>query len=53
MDPYEGFDNKDSYGHLLQKFSWLNQPLGELMGQHLQTFDMSNIVKEFMDKARQ
>ena len=65
MDPYEGFDSTDSYGHLLQKVSWLIQPLGELMGNHLhtlaeyppvqggKTFDMSNVVQEFMDKARQ
>ena len=65
MDPFESYDSKDSYGHLLQKVSWLIQPMGELMGQHLQSlaqyppvqggksFDMSNIVQEFIDKARQ
>ncbi len=65
MDPYESYDNKDSYGHLLQKNSWLIQPLGELMSQHLQTlaqfppvqggksFDMSNVVQEFINKAKQ
>ncbi|MBT1065484.1 arylsulfatase [Bowmanella sp. Y26] len=65
MDPFESYDNSDSYGHLMQKVSWLLQPLGELMGQHLQTlaeyppvqggksFDMSNVVKEFIDKPRQ
>ena len=65
MDPFESYDNSDSYGHLLQKVSWLIQPMGELMGKHLQTlkdyppvqggksFDMSNIVKEFIDKPRQ
>ena len=26
MDPYESYDNKDSYGHLLQKVYWLIQP---------------------------
>ncbi|BHH82745.1 arylsulfatase [Desulforhopalus sp. 52FAK] len=65
MDPYEGYDNKDSYGHLLQKVSWLMQPMGELMGAHLKTlaefppvqggksFDMSNVVDEFISKGRQ
>ena len=64
-DPYESFDNTDSYGHLMQKVSWLIQPMGELMGQHLQTlaeyppvqggktFDMSNVVEEFINKPRQ
>jgi len=33
----ESYDNKDSYGHLMQKVSWLIQPVGELMQTHLQT----------------
>ncbi len=37
MDPFETFDNSDSYGHLLQKVSWLIQPMGELMEEHLKT----------------
>ena len=65
MDPYEYYDSSDSFGHLLQKVSWLMQPMGELMGQHLQTlaeyppvqggktFDMSNVVDEFINKPRQ
>jgi arylsulfatase len=65
MDPFETFDNKDSYGHLLQKVSWLMQPMGELMQGHLKTlaeyppvqggktFDMSNVVQDFMSKAPQ
>ncbi|MCH4822302.1 arylsulfatase [Gramella lutea] len=65
MDPYESYDSTDAYGHLMQKVSWLIQPMGELMGQHLQTlaeyppvqggksFDMSNVVDEFINKARQ
>jgi len=65
MDPFESYDNKDSYGHLLQKVSWLIQPMGELMQAHLKTlaeyppvqggasFDMSNVVQEFINKARQ
>ena len=65
MDPYESYDNKDSYGHLLQKVSWLMAPMGELMNAHLKsladyppvqggkTFDMSNVVEEFIKKARQ
>ncbi len=65
MDPFESYDNSDSYGHLMQKVSWLIQPMGELMGQHLQSlakyppvqggksFDMSNVVEEFINKGKQ
>lgn len=65
MDPFESYDNRDSYGHLMQKVSWLIQPMGELMEQHLKTlaqyppvqggksFDMSNVVEEFIRKAKQ
>jgi arylsulfatase len=65
MDPFESFDNSDSYGHLLQKVSWLIQPMGELMTEHLKTlsqyppvqggktFDMSNVVEEFINKGKQ
>ncbi|MBI1248628.1 sulfatase-like hydrolase/transferase [bacterium] len=65
MDPYESYDNKDSYGHLLQKVSWLMAPMGELMGNHLATlkkyppvqggksFDMSNVVEQFINKGHE
>jgi arylsulfatase A-like enzyme len=65
MDPFESYDSKDSYGHLMQKVSWLMEPMGELMQEHLKTlaeyppvqggksFDMSNVVKEFIDKSVQ
>ncbi|WP_186756021.1 arylsulfatase [Echinicola salinicaeni] len=65
MDPFESFDNKDSYGHLMQKVSWLIQPMGTLMGEHLQSlaeyppvqggksFDMSNVVDDFIKKGHQ
>lgn len=65
MDPFESYDNKDSYGHLMQKVSWLLQPMGVLMQQHLQSlaeyppvqggksFDMSNVVEEFIKKSKQ
>ena len=64
-DPYESYDSSDSYGHLMQKVSWLIQPMGQLMGKHLQSlaeyppvqggtsFDMSNVVEDFMNKAVQ
>ncbi|MFN2125808.1 MAG: arylsulfatase [Candidatus Promineifilaceae bacterium] len=63
MDPFESYDNKDSYGHLMQKVSWLMQPMGRLMAAHLQSlaeyppvqggksFDMSNVVEEFVKKG--
>ncbi|MFV0378822.1 MAG: hypothetical protein ACK5JD_16150, partial [Mangrovibacterium sp.] len=65
MDPFESYDNKDSEGHLMQKVSWLLQPMGELMNAHLKTlaecppvqggksFDMSNVVQEFINKSKQ
>lgn len=65
MDPFESYDSNDSYGHLMQKVYWLIQPAGELMGEHLKTlaefppvqygktFDMSNIVEQFVKKAKQ
>jgi hypothetical protein len=63
MDPFESYDNKDSYGHLLQKVSWLTGPMGKLMNAHLKTladyppvqggksFDMSNVVQQFMSRG--
>lgn len=65
MDPFESYDNSDSYGHLLQKVSWLIQPMSALMQEHLKTlsayppvqggasFDMSNIVKEYLEAGNQ
>lgn len=65
MDPFETYDSSDSYGHLLQKVSWIFAPMGELMVHHLKTlaefppvqggktFDMSNVVEEFIKKVRQ
>ena len=65
MDPYESYDDKDSYGHLMQKVSWLMSPMGEVMQAHLESlakyppvqggksFDMSNVIQEFIKKAKQ
>ena len=65
LDPFESYDTSDSYGHLLQKVSWLVGPMGELMKQHLTTlaqyppvqggksFDMSNVVEQFINKAHE
>lgn len=65
MDPLESYSDKESYGHLMQKVSWLMAPMGELMGAHLKTlaeyppvqggksFDMSNIIEDFMKKGAQ
>ncbi|UES58997.1 sulfatase-like hydrolase/transferase [Roseibium aggregatum] len=64
-DPFESYDSTDGYGHLMQKVSWLIQPMGVLMGQHLQSladyppvqggasFNMSNIVEDFLSKGMQ
>ena len=63
-DPFESYDTTDSYGHLVQRNSWLFQPTMELITAHLKTlaeyppvqggasFDVSNIVQEFL-KSRQ
>lgn len=64
-DPFESYDSTDSYGHLAQKMSWLFEPISDLIENHLQTlakyppvqggasFDMSNIVAEFLQRMRQ
>ncbi len=64
-DPFESYDSVDSYGHLAQKVSWLMQPIAAQMREHLQTlaeyppvqggtsFNMSNIVQEFLEKSNQ
>jgi len=65
LDPFESYDSKDSYGHLIQKASWLIQPMGEVIRRHLMTlqsyppvqggksFDMSNLVEQFLEKSAQ
>lgn len=65
MDPFESYDTTDAYGHLLQKVSWLLQPMGQLVQAHLKTlidyppvqggksFDMSNAVSEVLSKGNQ
>jgi arylsulfatase len=64
-DPFESYDSKDSYGHLAQRVSWLFEPMMELVDGHLKTlaqyppvqggtsFDMSNVVQEFLRRSRQ
>ncbi len=64
MDPFESYSSTDSNGHLLQKVSWLFQPMAQLIGAHLKTlvdyppvqggksFDMSNVVSETLRKGR-
>ena len=37
LDAFESYDSKDSYSHLIQKVSWLIQPMGELMATHLKS----------------
>jgi len=65
MDPFESYDNEDSYGHLLQKMSWLMGPMSERLQAHLKTlaeyppvqgaksFDMSNVVEDYLKSASQ
>ncbi|MBB5352274.1 arylsulfatase [Haloferula luteola] len=65
MDPFESYSSTDAYGHLMQKVSWLMQPMGVLMQEHLKSlaeyppvqggksFDMSNVVQEFINKSAQ
>jgi arylsulfatase len=65
MDPFESYDSVDAYGHLLQKVSWLVAPMREMMTEHLKTlaeyppvqggktFDMSNVVEQFLTSGQQ
>ena len=65
MDPFVSFVIIYFYGYFLQKVSWLMQSMGELMKNHLKilaefppvqagkSFDMSNVVQEFMNKSVQ
>jgi arylsulfatase A-like enzyme len=64
-DPLESYDSKDSFGHLAQRVSWLFQPMSELLEAHLKTlaeyppvqggtsFDLSNVVQEFLRRSKQ
>jgi hypothetical protein len=36
-DPFESYASKAPYGHLLREVSWLMQPMGVLMREHLKT----------------
>ncbi|MFC3614972.1 arylsulfatase, partial [Lutimaribacter marinistellae] len=36
-DPYESYDDISAQAHLLQKISWLFQPMNVLMAEHLQS----------------
>ena len=63
-DPFESYDTTDSFGHLGQKVSWIFEPMTELLEAHLKTlaqyppvqggtsFDLSNVVGDFLEKAR-
>ncbi|SEB24674.1 arylsulfatase [Variovorax sp. YR216] len=63
-DPFESYASKDSYGHLVQKNSWISGPMGELIGAHLKTlaeyppvqtaksFDRSNLVQDFLQNFK-
>ncbi|MFJ3054101.1 arylsulfatase [Pseudomonas nitroreducens] len=63
-DPFESYDSKDSYGHLIQKSSWIAGPMGELVSAHLKTlidyppvqsprsFDRSNLVQETLQAQK-
>lgn len=65
MDPFESYDTPDSYGHLMQKVSWMMNPLGKRMNEHIKTlmdyppvqggksFDMSNVIEQVMKKGNQ
>ncbi|MDJ0675657.1 MAG: arylsulfatase [Calothrix sp. MO_167.B42] len=58
MDPFESYDTTDAYGHLLQKVSWLFQPMSEQLGAHIQSlidyppvqsgksFNLSNVIDD-------
>jgi arylsulfatase len=58
MDPYESFDNVTDRSDTLQRKQWLNEPVQELLGEHIQslvdfppvqkaaTLDFSELMKQ-------
>jgi arylsulfatase A-like enzyme len=64
-DPFESYDSTDSFGHLGQRVSWLFEPMSMLIEEHLKSFakyppvqggasfDMSNVVADFLQRLRQ
>ena len=64
MDPFESYDSKDSYGHLMQKMSWMMAPMTELITSHVKSlvayppvqggtsFDMSNIIEDVFEYVK-
>jgi arylsulfatase len=65
MDPYESYNTTDSYGHLLQKVSWMLAPMNVIIGdfrkslvehppvQGCKSFNMSTIVQDTMSRTSQ
>lgn len=65
LDPMESYDTTDSYGHLLQKVSWIVAPMKEIIGEHLatlkeyppvqggQSFVMANLVEQFLNSGHE
>jgi arylsulfatase len=63
-DPFESYDSKDSSGHMMQRMSWLFEPMSELIEEHLKTlakyppvqggasFDLSTVVSDFLAKTK-
>ena len=63
MDPFESYD-EGGYDHLLQKVSWMNGPVNEVIAAHLQTladyppvqggktYEMADLVQDFLAKGR-
>lgn len=61
-DPYESYDSEDSYGHLVQKVSWLLAPVTEVVQTHIKslqdyppvqkgsTFDMNKVIQDALNK---
>ena len=64
MDPFESYDSKDSYGHLMQKMSWMMAPMTELITSHVKSlvdyppvqggtsFDLSNIIEDVFEHVK-
>ncbi len=64
MDPFESYD-EGGYDHLLQKVSWLNGPMNELISGHLQTladyppvqggktYEMADLVQDFLARGHE
>ncbi|MCJ8162641.1 arylsulfatase [Acinetobacter zhairhuonensis] len=61
LDPYESFDNKTDRSDIIQSKQWLNEPVQEILNEHIQslqkyppvqkaaTLDFSEVIKQMQN----